>query len=51
MARQFLDVETGIHRSQMQGQRGTSGINGLRFHAPTKRPRHLLVRVSEECTE
>jgi len=50
MARKPLDVGTGIHRSQRQGQHGTTGISGWRSDAPAKRPRHLLERMSEECS-
>jgi deoxyribodipyrimidine photo-lyase len=49
LARQFLDFEPGIHWSQMQMQSGTTGINTLRIHSPSKQardhdPHELFIR-------
>jgi deoxyribodipyrimidine photo-lyase len=49
LARQFLDLEPGIHWSQMQMQSGTTGINTLRIYSPAKQaadqdPQGLYVR-------
>jgi deoxyribodipyrimidine photo-lyase len=49
LARQFVDYEPGIHRSQVQMQSGTTGINTMRVYNPVKQgmdqdPKGLFVR-------
>jgi deoxyribodipyrimidine photo-lyase len=39
LARMFTDYEPGIHRSQVQMQSGTTGINAIRIYNPVKQGR------------